>query len=174
MQPRPLLYTSPALLPAKPTCTAQAVPDASITQPSHCQRACSHLDHLLEAGLASTPIKTAGPPGEIASVAPSLVSINLTHTLITHWDVISEVCRQLPHLERLFVSENPGMAPPVPGENGFEGCFLQLRDLFVCKMRFDWQDVRGGKQCRCNAFFHSFTALLQRSIQSTNPRPDPP
>jgi hypothetical protein len=79
------------------------------------------LDRLRVVGLARQGILTADPQGEIKKVAPgklttmicdytitytmtlAIADLDLSENLITDWQVIADICRELEHLEQLYL-----------------------------------------------------------------------
>lgn len=109
----------------------------------------SHLSRLFEAGLQNTSVSVAGEAGDVAATAPQLRTVNLTHTLVRDWRTVADICRQLPQLERLLVSENPGMDAPNDADtlHALAGAFDELRDLFICKMHCKWNHISRAAHC---------------------------
>eukprot|EP01134_Creolimax_fragrantissima_P006283 CFRG6283T1 len=66
----------------------------------------SHLDQLTTVGLRDTLVLTAGTEGELQSVAPRVVTADLSHTMIHEWDVVAKITGQWKDIHTLYLSEN--------------------------------------------------------------------
>lgn len=70
------------------------------------QNKLSHFEKLSSASLAYLGISSAGPPNEINSVAPNLKELDLTGNLFSKWKDVAAICRELPTLVALNLSNN--------------------------------------------------------------------
>lgn len=75
------------------------------------QRKFSKLDELTAVEVRNVPIAGCGA---ISSICPRLVQVDLTDTQQSSWDVVLELCRQLPQLQNLNLQHNPRLPRPLP------------------------------------------------------------
>nr|XP_009858327.1 tubulin-specific chaperone E-like isoform X1 [Ciona intestinalis] len=70
------------------------------------QKQFGKLNQLKQIILRDQIISSAGTVGQLATLTPSLVELNLSKNLISSWDTVCDIVKQLPCLKVLNLSEN--------------------------------------------------------------------
>jgi hypothetical protein len=83
-----------------------------------------------------------GPAGALAAAAPNLVQLDLTDNLLSSWDSVSQICRELPQLHVLQLSSNR-LALPCSMCSGVQ-VLPGLQCLVLNQCSITWQQVRCG------------------------------
>ncbi|KAF9652922.1 hypothetical protein BDM02DRAFT_3183259 [Thelephora ganbajun] len=98
----------------------------------------SHVEKLREVSLDGENVASADAPGEIGKTCPSIRGLDLARSLISSWDTIAEITRELPLLERLALSQNRFTLPS--GAIELSSAFLNLQELQLNKTLLTWID----------------------------------
>ncbi|XP_047342032.1 tubulin-folding cofactor E [Impatiens glandulifera] len=66
----------------------------------------SHFEDLTNASLPYLGISSPGPPGQLNAAVPSLKELDMTGNLLSEWMDIGAICKELPALSALNLSNN--------------------------------------------------------------------
>ncbi|KAL3231575.1 hypothetical protein MRX96_023287 [Rhipicephalus microplus] len=99
----------------------------------------SRGETIREVTLASIPIDRPGNEGELASLVPKLQSLVLTHTLLSSWEQVAQITRQLPHLSALHLSKNILEIPKDPA--ALRDSFRSIRQMVLRGVGYSWDQA---------------------------------
>ncbi|XP_076442503.1 tubulin-specific chaperone E-like [Babylonia areolata] len=75
----------------------------------------------------------------LSSMLPNIIELDLSLNLLGSWDMVAKICKQLPHLYNLHVSENRLAFPTSPQQ--LAPAFSKVKILYLNKMALTWQQV---------------------------------
>ncbi|CAG8483594.1 9173_t:CDS:10 [Acaulospora colombiana] len=104
-----------------------------------------HLDRLREVGLSFERISSAGNPGEIEALCPNIIDLNLSKNLLSNWETVASICRQLKNLEILRLNYNRFQI--LKGPPNFSEVFLNLKSLSLNHTRITWDQIELLEPC---------------------------
>ncbi|KAH6927110.1 hypothetical protein HPB50_026892 [Hyalomma asiaticum] len=99
----------------------------------------SRGETIREAALASMPVDRPGKDGELASLVPKLKCLVLTHTLLSSWEQVAQITRQLPYLSVLHLSKNVLEIPKDPAS--LRDSFRSIRQMVLRGVGYDWDQA---------------------------------
>lgn len=114
----------------------------------------SKFDQLKIVWLREHYVSSAGTPGELAELCPNLQELDISRNLINSWQIVADICCQLPSLIRLNVSENH--LPTNEHLISLKDSFLSVNHLTMARMNYNWLEI---EQCMC-----MFSALQELSV----------
>ncbi|CAG8476019.1 13404_t:CDS:10 [Ambispora leptoticha] len=88
-----------------------------------------HLDRLTEVGLSFEQISNAGAPGEIETVCPNIVDLNLSKNLLSDWNTVAQICAQLKKLEVLRLKQLEILEPCLKNLQNLQVGFNNIKHL---------------------------------------------
>ncbi|CAG8438835.1 8592_t:CDS:10 [Ambispora gerdemannii] len=88
-----------------------------------------HLDRLTEVGLSFEQISNAGAPGEIETVCPNIVDLNLSKNLFSDFDTVAQICAQLKRLEVLRLKQLEILEPCLKNLQNLQVGFNNIKHL---------------------------------------------
>eukprot|EP00897_Mesotaenium_endlicherianum_P007957 jgi/Mesen1/718/ME001096S10747 len=104
----------------------------------------SDLHQLRSACLADSAVSSAGPPGEVSSVAPNLRALNLSGHLLPDWQAVAGIARELPALAVLDLS-NSRLTLGAPWR--LPRAFESLQTLVLNRTAIQWAQVAAIERC---------------------------
>ncbi|KAG8042094.1 hypothetical protein G9C98_000085 [Cotesia typhae] len=110
----------------------------------------SAFDQLKVVWLRAQLVSSAGVPGELLELCPSVRELDISKNLINSWRIVADICLQLKRLERLDVSEN--LLPTKI--NGNLNAFDNVNQLVMTRMNYDWSDIEW-----CSSLFPTLRVL---------------
>lgn len=96
----------------------------------------SSFDNLTEVNLRQQRVSTAG---ESSLQAPNVKGLNISKNLISSWEELSKITRQLRKLQLLDISENRLLLPPEPA--ALLPHFASLQELLLNRVPMSWQQL---------------------------------
>jgi Leucine-rich repeat (LRR) protein len=88
-------------------------------------------------------VSSAGPPGEISTVAPNIQELDLSGDhLLASWQTVGDICGQLQQLRTLNVSENFALSIP-DNPCTLTPAFRRVTELSINKMQLSWSQMCG-------------------------------
>ena len=103
------------------------------------QKTFEKLDSLKDLGLRGLNVSSAGEPGSLGAMVPSVVSVNISQNLFSYWSTIYQVILELPLLNFLSISENRITMDVIDEENTIQPKYLKT--LVANKCHFTWSDI---------------------------------
>ncbi|XP_044729926.1 tubulin-specific chaperone E [Chrysoperla carnea] len=97
----------------------------------------SDFKELRIVGLRELQINDLGDLKEFSRLCPNVIELDLSKNLITSWDTIIEICKDLPFLRRLNVSENK---LELPVNIGY-GALSQIKTIICGDMNVTWHNI---------------------------------
>jgi hypothetical protein len=96
-------------------------------------------------------VSSAGDHGELASVAPNIIKLNLQNNLLHHWDEVAKIGTQLSQLESLELSGNrftplTDLSSIWQSAGDVFGC---LRVLILNGTKTPWSQIEYFSSCGC-------------------------
>ncbi|KAK7493396.1 hypothetical protein BaRGS_00015296 [Batillaria attramentaria] len=99
----------------------------------------SQLNLLVEVSLRGMNIYGIQPEVQLSDITPNVHDLDLSRNLIASWDMVARICRQLPHLQKLYLSENRLASPEDPQE--LSKAFTTVISLSLNKMSLTWEKL---------------------------------
>ncbi|RDD37809.1 Tubulin-specific chaperone E [Trichoplax sp. H2] len=99
----------------------------------------SQLDKLDIVGLREMMINCAGTDGEITSISPNLISVDISRNLFNSWKAVADITVQLRNLKTLNVSSNRLSLPMDP--ESLRSAFQNLTQLFINDLNVAWDYI---------------------------------
>lgn len=105
----------------------------------------SVLDELKAVYLNGSELSTVGPPGDVSTSVPKIVELDLSSTLLSSWQEVLKLEKELSELRLLDLSRNEidwtrGLPSPVPAPTTI---FAHLRALILNSCSCDWETIAG-------------------------------
>lgn len=97
------------------------------------------LEKLRVVNLSLHYINSPGETGEIENVCPCIEDLDLSHNLMTDWEQLCLIGRQLKHLKYLKLNKTRLKMPEKP--ECFKDDFTELVELVLCKCWYQWDDL---------------------------------
>lgn len=101
---------------------------------------CSHLDQLMEVGLAGRLVAFADPEPEIHDCTPNIRDLDLSKNLLGSWVDIGNITKQLPHLESLRLGHNRFAILSSPSSIPHQA-FVSVRVLSLNHTKIQWDQL---------------------------------
>lgn len=95
--------------------------------------------NLVNVVLADMPIDSPGEEGELLALTPNILSLDLSHTLLSSWDQVAQAAKQLHHLRSLVLSKNSLAVPKKPAD--FRDAFKSLKELVLLQVGYSCDEV---------------------------------
>lgn len=132
---------APCLCEDKDVLLLQLTPNRTVqfVGPEKITAILSRGETIREAALASMPIDRPGNDGELASLVPKLQCLVLTHTLLSSWEQVAQITRQLPHLSALHLSKNILEIPKDPA--ALRDSFRSIRQMVLRGVGYSWDQA---------------------------------
>lgn len=99
----------------------------------------SRGETIREVSLSGMPVDRPGNDGELASLVPKLQCLSLIHTLLSSWEQVAQVARQLPHMSALHLSKNILEIPKEPTK--LRECFRCIRLMVLRDVCYSWDEA---------------------------------
>ncbi|CAO3652307.1 unnamed protein product [Mucor hiemalis] len=99
-------------------------------------RAQRQLSNLKVVGLAEQYVVSAGDLNDIAAAQLTIEDVDLSRNLISHWETVSDIVQQLPHLVILRLNQLRLCPPPTSGLQLSNLKTLALNQTFIT-----WKDI---------------------------------
>ncbi|XP_044755884.1 tubulin-specific chaperone E [Coccinella septempunctata] len=97
----------------------------------------SNFDSLQVVDLRKQKISSAGKNNQLKDLCPNIKELDLSLNLISSWEIVFQICKQLDQLCWLNVSENLLTIPA-----NIEDFNLPTVETLICtKMRLTWEDI---------------------------------
>ncbi|XP_037575752.1 tubulin-specific chaperone E [Dermacentor silvarum] len=99
----------------------------------------SRGETIREVVLANMPVDRPGNDGELAGLVPKLQCLVLTHTMLSTWEQVAQITRQLPYLSELHLSKNMLEIPKEPAE--LRDYFRSVRQMVLRGVGYSWDQA---------------------------------
>uniref|UniRef100_A0A2C9LD34 Tubulin-specific chaperone E n=1 Tax=Biomphalaria glabrata TaxID=6526 RepID=A0A2C9LD34_BIOGL len=106
----------------------------------------SQFNKLKKVSVYDMKVYAGGPEGELGHLCPSITDLDLTANLISSWERVAEMTKQLPYLRDLTVSENRLVLPNEP--TALCTSFSKLKNATMNQMNLSWKEI-----LRCCSMF---------------------
>lgn len=100
-------------------------------------RAQRQLSNLKVVGLAEQYVTSAGESNEIAEAQLTIEDLDLSRNLLSHWETVSDIAQQLPHLVVLRLNQLRICPPPATGLQ-----LSNLKTLALNQTLISWKDIQ--------------------------------
>ncbi|XP_003745338.1 tubulin-specific chaperone E [Galendromus occidentalis] len=97
----------------------------------------SRQELLRIVNLRNMPVSSAGR--EICSVAPMIVELDLSHTLLSHWDCVALIAQQLTHLTELKLGKNHLQVPSLVTKH--QEAFQSVKRIWLESSSLTWEHI---------------------------------
>ncbi|XP_022655924.1 tubulin-specific chaperone E-like isoform X2 [Varroa destructor] len=97
----------------------------------------SRQERLRIVNLHNLPVSSAGR--EIPSVAPFIYELDLSHTLLSHWDTVALIAQQLPHLTELKLGKNHLRVPSLVTKH--QEAFQSVKNISLEASNLTWEHI---------------------------------
>ncbi|CAL1527789.1 unnamed protein product, partial [Lymnaea stagnalis] len=99
----------------------------------------SQFNKLKKVSVFEMNVYSGGPAGELGRLCPNIIDLDLSANLISSWEQVAEMARQLPLLVEFNVSENRLVVPKDP--SSLSSCFPKVKNATMNQMNISWKEV---------------------------------